>query len=289
MTSTAMKKPFPSVGSLLNVAIAIATVVLAVIIINLYRNRRLRENSPRPALAAGQKFPLTDIDWSRNRRTLLLGLSTKCSYCTESAPLYQSLTNYSAREVGFQLVALFPETVNEAKQYLADHQIQIADVRQNALVSLGFRGTPTAVVVDESGTVLQAWLGRLTAEEEKELIGLLGKRPELSSPSPEKAAELRMIGEDGLKRMREAGEKIVLVDIRERAAYTAGHLDGSKNIPLDELEARASNELSWSSLVVISCRCPNENSPEIASLILKKARFPHVSILSETSTPRPSP
>jgi rhodanese-related sulfurtransferase len=58
---------------------------------------------------------------------------------------------------------------------------------------------------------------------------------------PDRVAELTASGE------------VQLVDVRTHAEYAAGHLEGSENIPFDELAARA-EELDRSRPVVLVCR-----------------------------------
>ena len=46
----------------------------------------------------------------------------------------------------------------------------VTQVIQAQLDSLGVKGTPTLLIVDQSGTVRQSWVGRLTAERETEVL-----------------------------------------------------------------------------------------------------------------------
>jgi rhodanese-related sulfurtransferase len=48
---------------------------------------------------------------------------------------------------------------------------------------------------------------------------------------------------------------VVLVDVRPQAEYTAGHIEGARSIPLDELERRLS-ELPPGREIVAYCRGP---------------------------------
>ena len=40
--------------------------------------------------------------------------------------------------------------------------------------------------------------------------------------------------------LQAAGRRVVLIDVRDPAEFTAGHIPGARNIPLDELAAAAS-------------------------------------------------
>jgi hypothetical protein len=118
----------------------------------------------------GTQISIPDVDWSGSKQTILLALSNKCHFCTESAPFYQRLSSELAQRQDVKLLAVFPQDNNEAKQYLSGLGIQIANVKQATLDSIGVRGTPTLMIVDASGKVKQAWVGKLTPEKESEVL-----------------------------------------------------------------------------------------------------------------------
>jgi hypothetical protein len=97
---------------LANTAIIIIAVLLASVLIKnyLWQSNSLQSSSKAPTTlgqdtVAGQKINLTDIDWQKNRQTLLLILSTKCRFCTESAPFYQQLVKVPHRKRwGFRVI-----------------------------------------------------------------------------------------------------------------------------------------------------------------------------------------
>jgi rhodanese-related sulfurtransferase len=62
------------------------------------------------------------------------------------------------------------------------------------------------------------------------------------------------IGPDDLRERLARGD-VVLVDVRPREEYAAGHIEGARSIPLDELERRLA-ELPPDSEVVAYCRGP---------------------------------
>jgi rhodanese-related sulfurtransferase len=48
----------------------------------------------------------------------------------------------------------------------------------------------------------------------------------------------RLLGGGGMDEVREAiGRGAVIVDVRTRAEYRGGHVPGSRNVPIDELES----------------------------------------------------
>ena len=62
---------------------------------------------------------------------------------------------------------------------------------------------------------------------------------------------------------------VVILDIQERGKFKEGHLLSAINIPSDELEVRAEDELSKSDLIIlVDCACDGTNS---VSLIRRSA------------------
>ena len=121
---------------------------------------------------ASLKESLPGVDWARNGRTLILAISTKCHFCTESAPFFQRIGKERAK--GVRLLAVFPQPVADSQKYLQSEAVQVDDVRHTTLASIGVRGTPTLLLVDKNGTVDDAWQGKLPADGEKEVLAALG-------------------------------------------------------------------------------------------------------------------
>ncbi len=133
--------------------------------------RDARADKPLPTgPAAGTRISVPGITWSDTDETVVLALSNKCHFCTESAPFYQKLTRELTDRKNVRVVAVFPQEVDEGKKYLDGLNVPITQVAQATLDSLGVRGTPTLVIVDKSGTVKQSWVGRLTADRETEVL-----------------------------------------------------------------------------------------------------------------------
>jgi hypothetical protein len=118
----------------------------------------------------GTQVSLPGVNWSESNENVVLALSNKCHFCTESAPFYQRLTGELAQRKGVRVIAVFPQEVDQAKQYLSGLGIQIENVKRASLDSIGVSGTPTLMIVDGNGKIKQAWMGRLTSEREAEVL-----------------------------------------------------------------------------------------------------------------------
>ncbi len=178
-----MKKLFRFAQFMSYVATIVIAVLLSVIVIKQYvlspseltgfRSPPSNGNFQRPPEISpvGRPLPLENINWKENKKTLVLFISTTCRYCTESAPFYQRLVKENRGNV--KLVAVFPQPVEEAIEYLSSNSVEIPDVRNASLMSLGLRGTPTLLLVDENGVVSEYWRGKLTPAREANVLSKL--------------------------------------------------------------------------------------------------------------------
>ncbi len=104
-------------------------------------------------------------------------------------------------------------------------------------------------------------------------------RPDYAGKKP---AGVVTLSASELKKILDAKtERVVLVDLRERDQFRDGHIQSALNIPFDELEVRAEDELSKSDrIVLIYFECGSENTVSaINSASLHALGFRNVSIL----------
>ena len=120
--------------------------------------------------AQGTQLSVPGITWADSEETIVLALSDKCKYCTESAPFYKQLATETAKRPGVRVVAVFPQDTSAGKKYLDDLGVAVNEVKQATLDSIGVRGTPTLMIVDKSGVVQQSWVGLLKGERETEVL-----------------------------------------------------------------------------------------------------------------------
>lgn len=159
-------------------AVIICCVLFAAILAKNYVLSSIKQgarNNPRAQSSlVGKTLSIANIDWSKNQQTLILVLQKGCQFCDESVPFYRRLlTKELSSPTKTHLVAIFPHNNDESKQYLKDKMIEIADVRQASLKSVGVQGTPTLVLVDNTGTVLEQWVGKLPATQEDAVLSRL--------------------------------------------------------------------------------------------------------------------
>ena len=124
---------------------------------------------PQPAMAGTDLSKrLTGVSWEKNGRTLVLALSTHCHFCTESTPFFKRVRKSLGKDV--TLIGVLPEPVPEAESYLKREGVQLDDLRQVTLGQIGVAGTPTMLLVDRHGIVLQEWVGKLDPGRQREFF-----------------------------------------------------------------------------------------------------------------------
>jgi len=160
-----------------NLATIVVAMLLSVVLVRIFlfprSPARARSESHQAGKGTNLKAALPGVDWGKNGRTLVMAISTQCHFCTDSLPLFQKITKDSGCHV--KTLALLPHTKADAEEYLNKGGVQVDDVRQVTLDSVGVQGTPTLLLVDAAGTVTNAWYGKLSSDQEHELLAELKK------------------------------------------------------------------------------------------------------------------
>lgn len=161
---------------LTNIAVIVVAILLGTVLVKQFLTKSNPPAWPPPnrtELSAGDKVPLAGIEWVKNGYTLLLVLQKGCRFCTESAPFYQRLVTETSSRADVKLVALLPQPVPEGKQYLDEIGVNIADVRQVFPNQVKVSGTPTLILVNDTGVATHVWSGKLPPEVESQVLSKL--------------------------------------------------------------------------------------------------------------------
>ena len=233
----------------------------------------------------GSRFSLPDIDWNQNGETLVVVMSEGCSHCAESIPFYRRLSRELSVRESPHFLALFPDSSGDAQKYLNDMNIRADAVVSTSLGELGINLLPSIYLVDKEGSVTDNWLGRLTAAGESNLLERLNIKAEpfdTYTDAENSNDPVPNITAYDLKVEIEKLKQVIILDVDDREKFATGHIPGAKNIPLDELEARASNEIPTSYRVVAYCRCKsNDTLSKQAYHFLRKKGILNVAVLHE--------
>lgn len=162
-----------NVATIVVAALLTAVVVKTYVFPNTVARSAVVASAPEVVKGKSVDGRVLGVDWKKNHRTLVLAISTTCHYCKDSVPFYQKL---GATGTDVKMVAVLPQTVTEGQQYLSGAGMHVDDVKQVPLNTLGVRGTPTLLLVNDVGVVTDVWTGKLQPDQEAQVLAALGKK-----------------------------------------------------------------------------------------------------------------
>jgi rhodanese-related sulfurtransferase len=259
-----------AIARLLNVSMAIAVVGFLGILIHKYS----ASNPGNPIIIPSAKISIKGVDLTKSPQTLLLAVAKGCEYCTDSARFYRRLVQGLANRTDLRIVAVFPDLPTEGQYYLNSLGVAVGESAQASLPSLGIRNVPSLVLLDRDGVVKEVWIGKLSPKAEVEVMKALALQD--TRPTSD-----WVVNEEDLKRRLDNREYLVLVDLRDRASYALSHFPNARNIPYDELNARAATELPRTATIVL--HSDDDAIADSSYSLLSRQGFSRVLILSNAS------
>ena len=152
----------------------VIVIVFAVVVGSLFLKDRLSTAAPESnEIKAGDKLANLDgWDWGAHEQTLVLGLRKGCHFCEDSTPFYQRLAAQPQQGgSNSNIVAVFPDAADAVKEVVQSEGLGVHAIAGVPLEKLKISSTPTLLLVDRSGTVLNAWIGMLSPRQELEVMG----------------------------------------------------------------------------------------------------------------------
>jgi hypothetical protein len=172
-----------------------------------------------------------------------------------------------------------------ANAYIESVGVAIPAIRQVDLGSIGVSATPTLLLLDQQGRLQQQWIGRLSASEESDVASHLGiDNWHGSVPGPQEGSGLEvpsgghspLVTTAELLTLLGRGDRLDIVDVRERSQYAAGRIALARNIPADELSVRAPHELLSDAPILVYCQfsaaCAASGIPSLCSSATEQLR-----------------
>jgi peroxiredoxin len=157
----------------LEIVTNIAILLVAFLIVGTFAgNYFLKQSKPRlsSGLRVGQTFSqIQGVTYKESPQTLLIALSTKCGYCAASVPFYERLAESRQENPATHVVGIFPDSGEEIKQFAEQQHLSI-ESRTADFKGLGLNSTPTIILLDREGKVLNFWVGQLSAQGEAEVF-----------------------------------------------------------------------------------------------------------------------
>jgi thioredoxin-related protein len=178
-TTPPTPKAKSTLDTVANIAIILVCAIAAFILIrNNFFNKNQQAGGPRPPeVEVGEQFDaLRQVVPAGADRALVVAVSPTCHFCTESMPFYKRLID-ERNQKGSNTKVIAAVPVEEAK---AEEQKTMtgSGVSPDALVTLDFKeikvpGTPTILLVDNQGKVLDVWVGKQESSGEEEILETL--------------------------------------------------------------------------------------------------------------------
>ncbi len=185
----AINNPVPpkksSLDTVANIAIIIVCAIAAVVLIrNQFFPKQAQGPDNMPKIEKGEKYAqLKDVVPAGANRALVVAVQPGCHFCNDSMTFYKRLLderNQKGSPVRFVAAVPNAEKPADAQKIVSDESEKFAAVgaQPDKMVNLDFAaikvpGTPTMVLVDNSGKVLNVWVGKLDGDGEKEVLKTL--------------------------------------------------------------------------------------------------------------------
>jgi thiol-disulfide isomerase/thioredoxin len=156
-----------------NVAVIVAAIAFVIVLVR----HEWPGNAAPPAMATAESLQgttvnLASITPSPAKKNLVLFISETCHFCEQEMPFYRTLREKLPGQASF--VAVFPPQEPEPAKFLEGKAVKVdhvaAPAALTALTSIGVRGTPTLLLVDEHGKVEKAWIGAQPAGKHEEIL-----------------------------------------------------------------------------------------------------------------------
>ncbi len=122
----------------------------------------------------GASLAVAGHEWSKHRISLVLVVSSKCHYCTESAPLFQRLVGLAASS-GVPSIAISEEREETTRNYLNHLGVAVSDVYSLPTSAAVMQLTPTVLLVDRSGKIEEVWPGVLSPSDERNASEIISR------------------------------------------------------------------------------------------------------------------
>lgn len=185
---------------ILDLTTNVVVVLFAVVAIGVLVKNYLapQDTKTRVAITKGTLFPeIAGVDYKQNPRTLILALNVDCRYCTRSVPFYNSLAEARQENSGqVNIVAAFiNKDAGLVKSYSNEKQLSVQTIAGVDLDKLGVHTTPTLILVDSAGKVLDSWRGELQPYGEREVFTALSLPYKPRSGSTSTSANVRKTAE----------------------------------------------------------------------------------------------
>jgi hypothetical protein len=157
-----------SLDRIANVAIIVAVAVFLMIVVRNEIDRHHAASGHSQQDFVGKTISLPGVRFTPGHNALVVAISTACHFCKDSLPFYKDLAARANGHVA--LIAVLPQPQSDAAEFLDKAGVATTQTVTASLDSIGVSGTPTVLLVDGSGKVTAAWVGKLDEKGQQSLI-----------------------------------------------------------------------------------------------------------------------
>jgi hypothetical protein len=157
----------------------IATNILIILVVLLIGGTYLKSHFGRqeggPTIGETINAP-PGYDWHRFPPTLVIAVRDDCVYCERSYPFYRHLQSLEHdNQLKAHILIVTPDDSTRAAALLSSQGITSQAITDTPLSNMKVSSTPTLLLVDANGRLLQSWIGELDASRSDALIAQLRK------------------------------------------------------------------------------------------------------------------
>jgi hypothetical protein len=114
----------------------------------------------------------------------VLALNTSCAYCNASVPFYREMRAAQRRHASeFEMVAVFPNHSDSVSRFLKQSQLDVAGYGDVDLHKLNVFATPTVLLVNRDGRIIDFWQGTVSPEAEGSVLRRIFGEDDRAGPS----------------------------------------------------------------------------------------------------------
>ena len=123
-------------------------------------------------LEKGQQLPrLSAIDYKTTRATMLIALDTECQHCIKALTFYKEIARTA--KPNLQILAVFPNGNGSVQEYAKRHELGFATQSSVDLSQLNILATPTLILLDNDGRIVDFWIGGGLPDSQSEIMRTL--------------------------------------------------------------------------------------------------------------------
>lgn len=147
----------------------LAVIAVAVVFIFAFLRHDFSAHQMPDSSFHAKSVSMSSITATPARMNLVLGISTVCRFCEQNIGFYQKLSTLE-KPGALAFYTVFPQSASEAQAFLKQKDIHPTGVVSSSLATYKINGTPTLLLVNSSGKVVDFWVGALDSAKQAAVI-----------------------------------------------------------------------------------------------------------------------